>query len=94
MIQSPGLPLSRYNAETDPAWTSWQAMRLEEVWAAFQERRATLQHRLEVTSDPEFKVTGVHPVFGALTVHDMLEMFILHEGHHLYSLFQASRAAR
>jgi uncharacterized damage-inducible protein DinB len=94
MIRSPGTPLSRYNADTDPEWASWQAMTLEAVWAAFQERRTRLRQRLEVTSEPEFKVTGVHPLIGAVTVHDLLEMFLLHEGHHLYSIFQALRATR
>jgi DinB superfamily len=94
MLRSPGTPLWRYSAENDPEWAGWQAMPLEAVWSAFQERRARLRQRLEVTSEPEYRVTGIHPLLGTITLHDMLEMFLLHEGHHLYAVFQALRATR
>jgi hypothetical protein len=94
MIFAPGMPLSRYNADTDAAWRAWQSMTLKAVWEAFQERRVALEKRLETLQETDLETTGVHPLIVEVNVSDLLKMFLLHEGHHLYSIFQVSRASR
>jgi len=88
MLSTPGQPLVRYKAENDPDWPRWQALNSRAVLGEFRRLRADLQAKLEALSDEQLAHTGLHPVFGLLDVPTMLEMLLLHEGHHLYVAFQ------
>ena len=46
--------------------------------------RADLVTRLEQLSPEDFGRTGVHSLYGSLTIFEWLELFLLHEAHHLY----------
>jgi uncharacterized damage-inducible protein DinB len=77
----------RYVAENDPLFRGYlersTASLLEQVEA---DRTAILTLFTQV-DDSFLERTGAHPRFGLLTVVDWTEFFLLHEAHHLYTLY-------
>ena len=49
--------------------------------------RARILSQLDTGGEALLGKTGVHPKFGLLTVTGWTEFFLLHEAHHLYTLF-------
>jgi hypothetical protein len=54
--------------------------------------RATVMARLQSLSEEDFKRTGVHSKFGAMSLSLWLEFFLVHEAHHLYVVLQLVRS--
>jgi uncharacterized damage-inducible protein DinB len=75
---------ARYRAEEDPQWPEWSALQLPEVVSRLRGLRADIIRWTAALSDAEAGRVGVHPLFGEQSIGDMLEFFLLHEGHHLY----------
>ncbi|MDX2006256.1 MAG: DinB family protein [Meiothermus sp.] len=94
MLGAPGQPLERYRAEDDPEWDYWRALGATELVDQYYGSRREIRLRLEKLSDDQLHHTGIHPAFGALDVPTMLEMFLLHEAHHFYTMFQRIRESR
>lgn len=84
-------PLGRYRAEDDPQWPVWAALSTSEVLARLNTLRAELVETLNRLSPSELSRVGVHPVFGKMALSLWVEFFLLHEGHHLYVVFQRVR---
>lgn len=87
--EAPRLP--QYRAEDDPAWPAWAALPTDEVLERLQALRATVLVAMEGLSDAELERTGVHSTLGPLTLAAWLELFLLHEAHHLYLIFKRAR---
>jgi hypothetical protein len=89
--------LGRYRAEDDPEWPLWSGLALDEALRRLRETRRRLITRVKALSPAEMCRTGLHPSFGALTVPQWLDFFLLHEAHHLYTamlrIAEARRAA-
>ena len=76
--------LVRYRAEDDPEWPRWRGMTLEQTLTELPVGRSALMGRLVSCSDGELARIGVHPAFGAMTLSEWVEFFLIHEAHHLY----------
>jgi uncharacterized damage-inducible protein DinB len=85
--------LERYRAEQDSEWPNWMALPLDEVLQRLQSLRLKLIDYFEKLPDAALARSGVHSRFGEMTVIQWLEFFLLHEDHHLYSVFQRVREA-
>jgi hypothetical protein len=94
MLVTPGQPFGRYKAEDDPEWAYWLSLGAAELVDKYYDSRREVRQRLEKLSDEQLHYTGIHPAFGALDVPTMLEMFLLHEAHHFYVMFQRIRESR
>lgn len=81
---------SRYRAENDPQWKDWQPLPINDALARLRLSRTDLTRRLEQLSADQFSRIGTHPVFGALTLADWLEFFLIHDAHHAYAIFMLS----
>jgi uncharacterized damage-inducible protein DinB len=75
---------ARYRAEEDPQWPTWSALPMPEVLSRLRGLRADIIRWTAALSDAEAGRVGVHPLFGEQSIGDMLEFFLVHEGHHLY----------
>jgi len=82
---------SRYRAEEDPEWPQWAQRSTERICAELLASRWVLVERLRNLKKEDFEKTGIHPKFGEMPVSLWLEFFLLHEGHHLYLVFQQVR---
>jgi uncharacterized damage-inducible protein DinB len=79
---------SRYRAEKDPDWAKWQKRPYLDLMDTTAELRERLVSKLRSLSDHDFRRIGVHPTFGEMELSQWLEFFLVHEGHHLYLIFQ------
>jgi uncharacterized damage-inducible protein DinB len=75
---------ARYRAEEDPEWRAWSVLSTADALARVTDLRARIIEWVAALSDADADRCGVHPLFGTQSIGDMLDFFLLHEGHHLY----------
>lgn len=78
----------RYVADTDPAFPSFVQMPIGDLLASLNDIRARICHKVENLPPEKLSLIGHHPKFGSLTVPGWIEFFVLHEAHHLFTIFQ------
>jgi hypothetical protein len=78
----------RYNADDDPGFGSWQQRPTKELIESISIERLQLIRLLQTISENDFERIGLHPKFGALTIFGWLEFYLLHEAHHLFTIFR------
>lgn len=77
-----------YVAENDnefPVWRKWALSTLLE--RLYEDRRFIIQ-LIDGLSCTQIEATGSHQKLGALTTIEWTEFFLLHEAHHLYTIFR------
>jgi hypothetical protein len=78
----------RYVADNDPAFfQSCQKPLSDLLNGLFQDRTMIIDYLLSVPGETLGK-TGRHPKYGLLTMQEWTEFFLLHEAHHLFSIFK------
>lgn len=82
---------SRYRAEEDPDWGKWQKPSYLDLMDALPKLRERLVAKLKSLSEQDFQRIGIHPRLGDMELSQWLEFFLVHEGHHLYLIFQQVR---
>jgi len=82
---------TRYRAEEDPQWPPWAAKSSDAILGELRTLRSQLITMFDTLADAELLRTGIHPRFGEMTVLQWMEFFLLHEGHHLYTVMQRAR---
>jgi uncharacterized damage-inducible protein DinB len=82
----------RYRSEDDPEWPRWRGMTLEQTLTELTAGRKALADRIASCSDRELARVGVHPAFGAMTLSEWVEFFLIHDAHHLYVALTRARA--
>jgi uncharacterized damage-inducible protein DinB len=83
---NPAFP--RYTAEADPEFLDNCGKSTREIMGDMITIRK--QTAAEITAFPpgDLAKTGTHPVFGQLTLLQWLNFFLLHEAHHLFTIFK------
>jgi uncharacterized damage-inducible protein DinB len=76
--------LARYRAEDDPEWPAMAALPTDVAVVRMRALRANIVQWISGLSAVQTMRVGIHPLFGAQSVADMVEFFLVHEGHHLY----------
>ena len=99
----------RYVADNDPQFHSSLAKSPAELFAIIDSDRALLRSTLLHTSllhspldhspldsggETFLERTGSHPLYGLLTVPQWTEFFLLHEAHHLFTIFRLVQELR
>ena len=82
------LAFERYVADNEEGFIEWRSKSFDLVLADFHSLRKTINHFFEFLSDEQLKKTGTHPKFGELTVTEWLHFYLLHEAHHLFTIFK------
>lgn len=78
----------RYNGDLDPEFTPLRLMGLTELLDIIDADRTVIFDLLSALSDAELSRIGVHPKYGRLTIIKWADFFMLHEAHHLFTIFQ------
>jgi len=84
----------RYVAEEDPLFPACVDKRLEELFRILVTDRSTINRKLAGLDDAILRRTGLHPKFGLLTLEQWIEFFLLHEAHHLFTVFKGMQELR
>lgn len=83
--------LERYRAEADAEWPRWTRRSVADVSDQLVALRARLCEKVDALSATELARVGLHPLFGAMSLEQWLDFFLLHEAHHLYVILTRSR---
>jgi hypothetical protein len=84
----------RYVAENDPLFPGFLNMSLTALLDDIDDRRALIFSMLEDGGEALLAKTGLHPRYGLLTGMEWTEFFLLHEAHHLFTIFLLVRDLR
>ena len=85
--REPSPAFERYVAEQDPAFPSYLEKSYEGLLGNIDNRRTVILSRLEEGGEALLTKTGLHPRYGLLTGREWTEFFLLHEAHHLFTIF-------
>jgi hypothetical protein len=77
----------RYVAENDPLFRGYLERSTASLLEQVEADRTAILTLFTLVDDSFLERAGAHPRFGLLTVVDWTEFFLLHEAHHLYTLF-------
>lgn len=83
--------LEAYHAESDPEWPGWLTRSFEEAMLRLHAARGTLIEILQGITVEQWARTGRHTRYGPLTLRAWVELFLAHEGHHLYVVTRRAR---
>jgi uncharacterized damage-inducible protein DinB len=78
----------RYIAEADPLFHENCAKSTREVMQDLLHIRKEMSAGLLSFTETDLKKTGQHPVFGKMNLVQWLNFFLLHEAHHLFTIFK------
>lgn len=82
----------RYKAEEDNSFNIWREFSTGKLIEKLGAGRETIFERITGLSETELNRTGNHPAFGKLTVVEWTEFFLLHEAHHLFTIFKLANS--
>ncbi|HMI61434.1 MAG TPA: DinB family protein [Puia sp.] len=71
----------------DPNFPPTLAKTLEQVLADIDEQRTTIITTLVAMDDTTLARNGIHPKYGRFSIKEWAEFFLLHEAHHMYTIF-------
>jgi uncharacterized damage-inducible protein DinB len=83
---NPSFP--RYSADQDPMFLDNCGKSTREVMGdMITTRKEMATGRLSIKEE-DLERTGAHPVFGIMNISQWLNFFLLHEAHHLFTIFK------
>jgi hypothetical protein len=78
----------RYVADVDPAFENCRSLNIDLLINQLNSDRKYIYNLVTTLSEPELSRTGIHPKFGSLNIIGWAEFFLLHEAHHIFTIFQ------
>jgi uncharacterized damage-inducible protein DinB len=78
----------RYVAEEDSEFTAWLKLPLAEMQKIIKGQRKEVVKFVEDLKDEDLSKVGTHLKFGVMNIPQWIEFFLLHEAHHLYTIFK------
>jgi len=78
----------RYTAETDPLFHDNCSRSTREVMQDLITTRRELIDKIFSLREDQVLRKGRHPVFGNMSIVQWLNFFVLHESHHLFTIFK------
>ncbi|MGZ8508934.1 MAG: DinB family protein [Chitinophagaceae bacterium] len=78
----------RYTAEADPLFHENCARSSREVMADLLTTRKELSNGILSFKETDLEKEGSHPVYGRMNLLQWLNFFLLHEAHHLFTIFK------
>jgi len=86
--------IERYSAEDDPFFPENCKKSTREIMQDLIATRRELNDKIHALREEDVLRTGVHPVFGKMTLSLWMNFFLLHEAHHLFTIFKLAPMLR
>jgi uncharacterized damage-inducible protein DinB len=83
---NPSFP--RYSADADPEFLDNCGKTIREIMGDMITIRKEMSTGRLSLKESDLDRTGTHPVFGSMTIAQWLNFFLLHEAHHLFTIFK------
>jgi len=84
----------RYVAETDPYFPVNCSKSTREIMQDLLGLRKDIAAQINNLDEESLRKTGSHPVFGPMDLMQWLNFFLLHEAHHLFTIFKLAAELR
>jgi len=78
----------RYTAESDPAFYDNCTRSTREIMQNLLTTRKEMCAGILTFADADMEKSGSHPLYGPLNLIQWLNFFLLHEAHHLFTIFK------
>jgi uncharacterized damage-inducible protein DinB len=85
---------SRYTAEADPLFLDNCSLSSREVMQDLLTIRKDMSAGMLSFQESDFDKTGNHPAFGQMNLMQWINFFLLHEAHHLFTIFKLAAELR
>ncbi len=79
---------ARYSAEEDPEFANTRIKSFPDLILDLTKNRQEIIGLLDNLPDLELKKAGSHPVMGSLELTEWIEFFLLHEAHHMLTIYK------
>lgn len=79
---------ARYTAEADPVFLDNCHLSFREIMQDLLTLRKQMLVQISSLDEPDLTKTAVHPFFGRMTLIQWLNFFLLHEAHHMFTIFK------
>ena len=94
ILNQDNLYFEGYIPEEDPDFPKFLSMSAKELLAHQKEKRTEIVNLIFNLSNEQMKRTGIHSKFGYMNILEWTEFFLLHEAHHIYTIFKLIRSIR
>jgi hypothetical protein len=84
----------RYTAETDPLFADSCKSSSRDIFKDLIAVRKQIISMIVGLNKQQLHHKGIHPAYGKLSITQWTEFFLLHEAHHLFTIFKLSAAFR
>ena len=88
MLDQDNPSFSRYTAEADPLFHDNCSKSIREIMQDMLTTRKEIAAGILSFKETDLIKTGVHPAFGQMNLQQWLNFFLLHEAHHLFTIFK------
>lgn len=95
LIEKAGNPVfERYTADNDPLFHTYKSKSLAALLEDLHTQRFLINNHLLQLNETKLRCEGIHPVYGRFSLAQWTDFFLLHEAHHLFSIFMLTAASR
>jgi uncharacterized damage-inducible protein DinB len=84
----------RYTAEGDPLFLDNCHKSTREVMQDLLTTRKEMTAEIVSFKETDFDKRGTHIIYGKMNLHQWLNFFLLHEAHHLFTIFKMAAAIK
>jgi uncharacterized damage-inducible protein DinB len=92
MIREEEPVFKSYVAEEDATFEAWRNRGTEELLAILHSDRQVLFHLITTLDEASLQRTGAHAKYGRLSILQWMEFFLLHEAHHMLTIFRLANS--
>jgi len=82
---------SAYRADDEADFIEAQGWPLTDLLNKLNGNRRQILELLTNLPDEQLSLKGTHPKYGTLTIPEWTEFFLLHEAHHLFTMFRLAK---
>ena len=84
----------RYVADNDPLFHQCAGYSLKEMLDDLSTQRFLVNNHITQLSETTLRREGIHPLYGRFSINQWAEFFLLHEAHHLFTIFMLTATLR
>jgi uncharacterized damage-inducible protein DinB len=88
MLEGDNPTFPRYTAEADPLFLDNCTKSTREIMQDLLHTRKDMTANMHSFPDADFKKTAMHPAYGQMNLTQWMNFFLLHESHHLFTIFK------
>jgi len=95
LIEQKDNPLfERYVADNDPLFGQYLAFSLKELEDDLATQRFLINNHIMNLNEATLRREGIHPLYGSFSISQWADFFLLHEAHHLFTIFMLTASLR